>query len=150
MTAVAAKLTGRGGSRGGGAPLGNLNRVKGNTRFITQALVMKLMQEVNDPREGATPQEKKIRLRRLDFLVDTMTRMALNGDTTMIKYIIDRIEGTPLQTMAFKPDAPPTDPAEEGKVIDVTFARLREMPVQEIRSMYRQKILETHGPDALV
>lgn len=133
----------------GGAPLGNLNRVKGNTRFITQALVMKLMEQVTDPRDGATPAEKKMKLRRLDFLVDTMTKMALNGDVAMIKYVIDRIEGTPMQTMQFKPDVTKeeADAANESKVLEVTFERLKEMPTQDVRALYRSKILETHGTD---
>lgn len=127
-----------------GAPLGNLNRLKGsmNKRFITQALVMKLMEEVTDPREAATPLMKKAKARRLDFLVDTMVTMALNGDVQMIKYVVDRVEGLATQTMQF--EYMKEGEEKDKAVAAVTLDKLNSMPVEDVTALYRQKILETH------
>ena len=146
------------------ARFGNMNRIANNPRFITQALVNKLMEEVSEPRSdealqrmngGAkvvvTTAQRKAHRRKLDFLVDTMVTLAMNGDQTMIKYVIDRIEGTPIQSMMFKPMSPEEQDAygkDEQKSLEVSFKRLKEMKPADVTALYREAILKTQGANA--
>jgi hypothetical protein len=124
-----------------GAPFGNQNFLKGQPRFITEALIRHLLAVVKDPRAAATPAEAKIERRRIDFMVDTLVRLAMDGDTTCLRLVMDRVEGSAHQTMIFKPIDEQPDEAEAGRLL-LTRDKLAAMTDEERTALYRSSITE--------
>lgn len=132
--------------RVGGQPH-NTSRLGGHRRFITEALVRKLHEECLDPRLGATPAEKKIRARKVEFMVDTMVKLAMNGDTACLKMVCDRVEGQSIQAVEFKPTLPMTPEeaqAAETKKLSLTHEALEKMTPNERSALYLQTLKETN------
>jgi hypothetical protein len=128
-----------------GAPLGNINRIKNQPRFITQTLVMRLLQECEDPRltKTKTPKEQRHKRRMIDWLVDVMITAALGGDATFMKMIVDRVEGTPHATMFFRP----VDESEESEdtIVAVTREKLAEMTPEARMALYNATLSNDSG-----
>jgi hypothetical protein len=124
-----------------GAPIGNKNFLKGQPRFITDALMRHLLVEVKDPRACATPAEAKIMRRRVDFMVDTLVRLAMDGDTTCLRLVMDRIEGSAHQTMIFKPMEEQTE--DDSARLAITHEKLAAMNDEQRTALYRSTLAET-------
>lgn len=127
-------------SRRSGGQLGNLNRLKGQPRFITEALIRHLLEVVKDPRSCATKEEQKISRRRIDFMVDTLVKLAMDGDTVCLRLVMDRVEGSAHQTMIFKPmEEQPDDSAR----LAITHEKLAAMTDEQRTALYRSTLAET-------
>ena len=124
----------------GGQP-GNFNRLKGQPRFITEALIRHLLEVVKDPRACADKTKARIERRRIDFMVDTLVRLAMDGDTTCLRLVMDRVEGSAHQTMIFKPMDERPDEAEAGR-LQITHEKLVEMSDEQRISLYRTTLAE--------
>lgn len=121
--------------------------VRAKPRFITIQLVKHLMEEVMDPREdefrGRTAAKAaRLMRKRVDFLVDTLCTLAMNGDTTAIKMIMDRVEGSATQTVAFKMAdlEEQTQTPQDLDRIRATHAKLSLMTTDELQSLYHATI----------
>lgn len=131
--------------RRAGAPIGNFNRIKNQPRFITQALVMRLLEEVTDPRSKTrSPTAKK---KMVDWLVDVVIEKALEGDSTYMKMIFDRIEGTPHATMLFKP-IDENAVQSDDMVVTVTREKLASMTYEEQLALYNSTLNDSSGAAA--
>jgi len=121
--------------------------VRAKPRFITIALIKHLLEEIVDPRDDSVrgrTESKKARLqrKRVDFVVDTLCTLAMNGDTTAIKMIMDRVEGLAIQTVQFRPqdleDSAQTP--EEAARITAVHAKIKDLPQDDLRALYHATI----------
>lgn len=104
----------------------------GRFRVITQQLISSL-NEI-DPKN---PKKSKLR-----SIVDKLIQLALEGDTTAIREIMDRVEGRPVQAVALgKP---------EDFNIQSEADKLSGNSEQELAQLYRQSISATESSEGSV
>jgi hypothetical protein len=120
----------------------NSHRNHRNNRFITQHLINMLNEEISNPsmtidEAKKNPKKAQERAKRVHFLCDKMISMAIAGDTTCMKMIMDRVEGTPLQTVHFKDDSM----ASVDLPHEYTKEELAKLPASELSKLYSQSIL---------
>jgi hypothetical protein len=129
-------------ARGKFAP-GNSGAPRGatrNSRFITQHLISYLREVVASP-EAKTPEQKKIFAERTHWLVVKMVKMALEGDTTCLRMVMERIEGTPTQTINYR------DTKDDAVVREnYTEEELRRLPPDEFSKLYATSLLVDGKP----
>ncbi len=138
----------RSGRKGGGPTPGSFKpghkiNTKANAprgRFITQRLINTLHAEMRhwDPKH---PDKKKTQV--IVYFVDKLIQLALDGDTTAIKLVMDRIEGTAMQTVQFREIPEGEETPEMFAAMDVTRQKLAEMTEAERIALYRQTLTET-------
>lgn len=125
-------------------------------RFITQHLISMMNEEISmmtpdlEAMAGAKDQKKVIFMRktaqRLHFFCEKLFELALDGDLQAIKYITDRIEGAPIQTMAMTAeDFDPERLAAERKRLDEARANLHNMTDDERTAVYFQALRQVPG-----
>jgi len=77
----------------------NINRKgrppKGST--ITDRIMMKLEDTISMVKRTKDGKRRRVTLTYVDALVDTLFRLAFNGDRKAIRDIVERVEGKPLQ-----------------------------------------------------
>jgi hypothetical protein len=69
-------------------------------------------------------------------MVSTLTRLALDGDTAALRMIMDRVEGSALQTMQFRPM---TEQEETAKLAAV-HEKIKGKSFDELAGLYREAI----------
>ncbi len=118
---------------------GNLNRKGGNARFITQALILELNDICTDPNDPkSNVKDKKVR-----WMVKMLVKLALLGDTTCLKMVMDRVEGQATQAIAFT-----ETPEHEAERMTYTRQQLEKMTPEQRNSLYLATLRETtrtHG-----
>lgn len=98
-----------------------------------------------DPNDPKGKRLIKQRTTRLTVYCKTLFRLALNGDMQAIKYIADRIEGTPIATTVSVEDFDPERVAAERKRLDETRKNLSKMTDEERTNLYFQTLKQADG-----
>lgn len=116
-------------------------------RFVTAQLVRMMHEEIDDP--DFDPKDKtkvKMRARAVYFFCRKLMTLALQGDTTCLKMIMDRIEGTPISTTIFKPSDDPDAPTpEQSQALNITREKLAAMPYEEQLALYNATLNDSSG-----
>lgn len=146
----------RAATRAGGFQPGNKysSGPKGRySRFISQRLIAMMHEEVtvlipdeNDKnKDPAKRKQIAQRTQRLALLCEALFNLALEGDLQAIKYIIDRIEGTPIQTTVLAEEFDPDRMAAEKKRLDAARANLSNLSDGERTALYFQTLKQVTG-----
>lgn len=123
-------------------------------RFVTQRLIAMLHEEVTvlEPDANAAvpkdPAKRKMiarRTERLALMCEALYNLALEGDLQAIKYIIDRIEGTPTQTTVMVEDFDPEKMEAERQRLTEARANLSKLTDAERTSLYFQTLKQVTG-----
>lgn len=94
------------------------------------------------------PKGKRIireRTTRLTRFCKVLFNMALDGDMQAIKYIADRIEGTPIATTVNVEDFDPERMAAERKRLEETRKNIANMSDEERTNLYFQTLKQADG-----
>lgn len=122
-------------------------------RFVTQRLIAMLHEEVtvlvpDMSDKNKDPEKRKQiarRTERLALMCEALFNLALEGDLQAIKYIIDRIEGTPIQTTVLAEEFDPERMAAERKRLDDARANLSKLSDGERTALYFQTLKQVTG-----
>lgn len=112
-------------------------------RFLTQNLISQLQEVIQMP-EAKTHEEKKKYAETVYWINKRLIRNALDGDNTAIKLIMDRVEGTPLQSVHLVDNTPEAAAAK----LNTTVEQLATMTPDEQARIYQAAILATKRPDS--
>jgi hypothetical protein len=125
-------------------------------RFITQHLIAYLNDVIDDPlfdaakKKGKSKDEvTKLRMRaqRVHFLVRRLFDLAMEGDMQAIKYVIDRIEGTAIQTVQFTPEKSDEEIAAENARLAAKRDEMGRMTQDQKNALYARTLQAMkHGP----
>lgn len=123
-----------------------------NKRFITQRLIAMMHEEVTIlEKEAADATGKKKsaaisrKVARLQLFCEKLFEIALAGDMQALKYIADRIEGTPIQTTVMIEETDPAMVAAEQKRAEETRANIANMTDAERTNLYFQTLRQADG-----
>lgn len=112
---------------------------KRHTRFITQHLISLLNETVQMPGAKTDADKKKFAV-RVHWLCEKMITMAMDGDATCMRMIMDRVEGTPVQTVNFR------DTRDDAEVPSAyTREHLSALKPDELSKVYAQSLLADAG-----
>ena len=118
-------------------------------RFITQRLIAMMHEEIEiselDPNDPKHKKMIKTRTTRLVVYCKTLFRLALEGDLQAIKYIADRIEGTPVATTVNVEDFDPEKIAAERERLRKTREDITKMTDEERTNLYFQTLAQADG-----
>ena len=122
-------------------------------RFITQRIIAMLHEEVTvlipdeNDKNRDVDKRKQIarRTERLALLCESLFNLALEGDLQAIKYIIDRVEGSPIQTVAMVEDFDPEKMAAEKQRLDAARKNLSSLTDAERTTLYFQTLKQITG-----
>lgn len=119
-------------------------------RFITQRLIAMMHEEVTvlnkeEGKNGKKGPGVQRRVQRLVLFCETLFNLALEGDMQAIKYIADRIEGTPIQTTIMAEDFDPERMQAERKRLDEARANLSKLTDGERTALYFQTLKQVTG-----
>lgn len=134
------KSAGTNGFKPGNTAASMANRARG--RFITQAIIGKLQELTFDPDDK---KKVKAQVTVLRALVNKLMAMALDGDIFAIKYVIDRVEGTPIATTVFKPEEDPAALAAQAEKLVDMRDRLASMTDEQRTAFYFQTLKKADG-----
>lgn len=113
-------------------------------RFITQQLIRQLHEEMDDP--DFDKKDKKAiatRAKVVYFLCRKLIQLALEGDTSAIKMVMDRVEGTSISTVQFREIPEGDETPDMLAAVAITREKLKSMPESERLELYRQTLTET-------
>lgn len=118
-------------------------------RFITQRLIA-MMHETQDftDIDPTDPKRKRLLKERTTVLArycKVLMRLALSGDMQAIKYIADRIEGTPIATTIISEDFDPEKMAAERQRLEKQRSELANMTDAERTALYFQTLRQADG-----
>lgn len=113
-----------------------------HNRFITQALVSHLMEQIDDPETATKKGVKALRVRaaRVHFLVRKLCELAMEGDTTALKMIMDRVEGTAIQTVEFQGLEDSEKSAMEERRLAKVHEKVKEKSFDELAALYQETL----------
>lgn len=116
-------------------------------RFITAQLVRLMHETIDDPEFDPKDKTKvRARARAVYFFCRKLMTLALQGDTTCLKMVMDRIEGTPISTTIFKPtDDPDNLSPAQAEALSVTQQRLVAMTPEARMALYNATLSEDSG-----
>lgn len=114
---------------------------KHNTRFITQNLISQLNEVIASP-EAKTPDEKRAKAETIYWINKRLIKNALDGDNVAIKMIMDRVEGTPVQSVQLVDNTPDAEAARLSK----TAEHFNSLPEDEQAKLYQAAVLATQQP----
>jgi hypothetical protein len=118
-------------------------------RFITQRLIAMMHEEVTTMRVDPTdPKKKRMiqeRTTRLVMYCHKIFELALDGDMQAIKYIADRIEGTPIATTVSIEEFDPEKMDAERRRLATTRENLAKMTDAERTTLYFATLAEARG-----
>jgi hypothetical protein len=119
-------------------------------RFITAQLIRLMQEEIEDPEFDPKDKTKvKARAKAVYFFCRKLLTMALQGDPVCLKMVMDRIEGTAISTMIFKPtDDPENFSAVQTSALGLTREKLAGMPYEEQLALYNSTLNDSHGTSA--
>lgn len=92
------------------------------------------------------PKDKtKVRQRAkvIYFFCRKLIKLALEGDTTALKMVMDRIEGTPTATVQFREIPEGEETPEQLAALNLSREKLAAMPESDAIALYRQTLTET-------
>lgn len=110
-------------------------------RWITRQLISQLNEEMDDP--DFDPKDKRAvakRAKTIYFFCRKLIQCALQGDTTAIKMVMDRIEGTPISTVQFKDVPDGAETPEQLEAIEATREKIKDMSLDELDRLYRETV----------
>lgn len=124
-----------------------------NKRFITQRLISMMHEEISViEKEEKTAKNSKAkttatvrRVARLQLFCETLFNLALSGDMQALKYIADRIEGTPTQTTVMVEEFDQTKMEAERKRLDEQRKNLANLTDDERTALYFQALKQIPG-----
>lgn len=118
-------------------------------RFITQRLIAMMHEEIThevlDPNDPKQKRRIKERTTRLNAYCQTLMDLAIGGDMQAIKYIADRIEGTPIATTVTVEDFDPEKLAQERERLNKTRENIAKMTDAERTALYFQTLKSAPG-----
>jgi hypothetical protein len=115
-------------------------------RFITAQLIRQLQEDMDDP--DFDPKNKtavRKRAKVIYFFCRKLIQLALAGDTTAIKMVMDRIEGTPISTVQFKDIPEGEETPEQAAAIVAARKKLDGMTEPELHALYKTSFTEATG-----
>ena len=117
------------------------NKPKG--RFITQQLIRMLHEDIKDfDPKLATPEDVRNRTKVIYKFCKKLISLALEGDTTAIKLVMDRIEGTAIATMQFRDIPEGEETPEQLAAMQLTRDKIASMTPDERIGLYRASLTE--------
>lgn len=123
-----------------------------NKRFITQRLISMMHEEVTvleKEVEAAKGNKKNVAIQRkvarLQLFCETLFNLALSGDMQALKYIADRIEGSPIATTVMIEETDPAMLAVEKERAAKTRENLENMTDAERTALYFQTLKKADG-----
>jgi hypothetical protein len=119
-------------------------------RFITAQLIRMMHEEIDDPDFDPNDKTKvKMRAKAIYFFCRKLMTMALQGDVTCLKMVMDRIEGTPISTTIFKAtDDPDNVTPEQSQALSVTREKLANMTYEQQLALYNSTLNDSSGAAA--
>ena len=110
-------------------------------RFITRQLIAQLQEEIDDP--DFDPKDKaavRKRAKVVYFFCKKLIKMALAGDSTCIKMVMDRVEGTAISTVMFKDIPDGAETPDQMEQIRATREKLATMTEDELDQLYAETV----------
>lgn len=116
-------------------------------RFITAQLVRLMHETIDDPEYDPKDKTKvRARAKAVYFFCRKLMTLALQGDTTCLKLVMDRIEGTPISTTIFKPtDDPDNATPEQAAALELTRRKLASMTLEQRLALYNSTLSSDSG-----
>lgn len=125
---------------------GHKINVKENTargRFITRQLIALLNEEMDDPDFDKKDKERvRQRAKVVYFLCKKLIKMALAGDSTAIKLVMDRVEGTAINTTMYREIPDGAETPSQLQAMQLTRERIAAMTPDERIGLYRSALTE--------